>query len=116
MDIAEYIEQVKTSPETLEFNDLMSLIEAHYDFTPAAFSNGDLQNAADQNQGSCKLFAFAQLNGLSKEQTLACFGAFYREDVLQNPDADNHQNIRNFMQNGWDGIQFSSNALEIKAL
>ena len=116
MDVSTYIEKVKTTPETLEFNELMALIEAKYTFTPAEFSNGDLINAADQNQGSCKLFTFAQLNGLSKEETLACFGAFYREDVLQNPDADNHQNIRNFMQNGWDGIKFSSDALEKKAL
>ncbi|WP_299881246.1 HopJ type III effector protein [uncultured Cocleimonas sp.] len=114
MEISEYIEQVKTSPENLEFNDLMALIEAKYTFTPTEFSNGDLLNKADQNQGSCKLFSFAKLNGLTKEETLACFGAFYRDDVLQNPEADNHQNIRNFMQSGWDGIQFSSDALEKK--
>ena len=111
MEISEYIDKVKAAPETLEFNELMALIEAEYRFTPAEFSNGGLLNTADQNQGSCKLFSFAQLNGLSKEETLACFGAFYREDVLQNPDADNHQNIRNFMQSGWNEIKFSSEAL-----
>ena len=111
MEISGYIDKVKTAPDTLEFNELMVLIEAKYTFTPTEFSNGDYLNTADQNQGSCKLFSFAQLNGLSKEETLACFGAFYREDVLQNPDADNHQNIRNFMQSGWDGIKFSSEAL-----
>ncbi len=111
MEISGYIDKVKTAPDTLEFNELMALIEAKYTFAPTEFSNGDLINTADQNQGSCKLFSFAQLNGLSKEETLGCFGAFYREDVLQNPDADNHQNIRNFMHNGWDGIKFSSEAL-----
>ncbi len=116
MEISVFIDKVKTTPETLEFNDLMALIEAKYRFTPTEFFNGDLINAADQNQGSCKLFSFAQLNGLSKEETLACFGAFYREDVLQNPDADNHQNIRNFMQSGWDGIKFSSEALKKNVL
>ena len=116
MEITEYIDKVKSTPEALEFNELMALIEAKYAFTPTEFSNGDLINTADQNQGSCKLFSFAQLNDLSKEETLSCFGAFYREDVLQNLDADNHQNIRNFMQKGWDGIKFTSDALEKKAL
>ena len=111
MQISAYLEKIKTSPETLEFNELMELIEAEYFFAPTEFSNGDLINAADQNQGSCKLFSFAQLKGLSEDETLACFGAFYREDVLKNPDEDNHQNIRNFMQTGWSGIKFSSEAL-----
>ena len=112
MEISGFIDKVKTIPESLEFNDLMALIEDQYSFIPTEFSNGDLVNKADQNQGSCKLFSFAKLNELSKEETLACFGAFYREDVIQNPDADNHQNIRNFMQTGWDGIKFSSEALK----
>lgn len=113
--LADFLEQVKNSPDTLEFNTLMELIESHYDFTPTAFKNGDLTNQADENQGSCKLFSFAKLNDLDQEQTLACFGTYYREDVLKNPDADNHQNIRNFMQSGWAGIEFESQALTEKA-
>ena len=116
MEISEFIDKVKSTPESLEFNVLMALIEDQYSFTPTEFSNGDLVNKVDQNQGSCKLFSFAQLNELSEEETLACFGVFYREDVLQNPDADNHQNIRNFMQSGWNGIKFSSEALKKKPL
>ena len=52
---------------------------------------------ASENNGSCKIFAFAKLNGLSKQNTLDCFGKFYREDVLNNPNADDHMNIRTFM-------------------
>jgi len=114
MEISAYLDKVKTRPETLKFNELMELIDNHYDFTPTEFSNGDLLNKADQNLGSCKLFSFAKLHGLNKEQTLACFGAYYREDVLQNPTADSHQNIRNFIEYGWDGIIFSANALTEK--
>jgi len=114
MEITDYIQLVKTSPETIEFNTLMDVIETHYDFTPTAFKNGELMNQADENQGSCNLFSFAQLNGLDKEQTLVCFGAFYRDDVLKNPGADNHQNIRSFMEFGWDGIEFESEALKPK--
>jgi hypothetical protein len=57
-------------------------------------------------------FSFAKLNGLSKEETLACFGAFYRNDVLQNPEGTDHQNIRNFIEFGWDGIEFEGQALQ----
>jgi hypothetical protein len=57
-------------------------------------------------------FFVAKLNGLSKEETLACFGAFYRNDVLQNPEGTDHQNIRNFIEFGWDGIEFEGQALQ----
>ncbi|MFT4047340.1 MAG: HopJ type III effector protein [Solimonas sp.] len=49
------------------------------------------------------MLAFAKLQGLSEAETLACFGRFYREDVLKNPDGTDHQNIRNFMRTGWRG-------------
>ena len=104
------IEQLRQAMTTLQFNETMSLIDALYYFTPTAFSNGNTQNGAGENNGSCKLFAFAKLNGFSEPQTLALFGEFYR-DVLASPDGDDHQNIRNFMQTGWAGIQFSGIAL-----
>ena len=52
-----------------------------------------------------KYFLFAQLNGLDQAQTLSLFAEHYAA-VLATPDATDHQNIRQFMQNGWDGIQF----------
>ncbi|MCK5904092.1 MAG: HopJ type III effector protein, partial [Gammaproteobacteria bacterium] len=51
---------------------------------------------------------------LDQQQTLACFGAYYRDDVLQNLKADNHQNIRHFMKNSWDGIVFDGDALRLR--
>ena len=69
----------------------METIEANYDFTPVRFTNGTVVNEAGTNSGSCKLFSFAKLHQLSKEETLACFGDYYRVDVLQHPDADPEQ-------------------------
>ena len=63
----------------------MAVIESQYNFTETAFTNGQQSNAANENLGSCKLFSFAKLNGLSEAQTLACFGAYYRDDVLGSP-------------------------------
>lgn len=69
-------------------------------------------NEANQNNGSCKIFSFAKMNNLSEKDTLALFGDFYRNDVLQNPEGEDHQNIRNFIKYGWNGIQFTEDALE----
>jgi len=108
------IEQIHSHPKTIEFSAVINHIDTHYLFTPTAFQNGDYHNAANQNNGSCKIFSFAQLHQLSKEQTLSLFGEYYRKDVLQNPDASDHQNIRNFMKYGWDGIKFDDVALNEK--
>ncbi|ETN94761.1 HopJ type III effector protein [Zhouia amylolytica] len=111
MELKAFIEQLSNHPSAIEFIDTMAVIDAHYSFTPTEFKNGDILNEANQNNGSCKIFAFAQLNQLSKEATLACFGKFYTEEVLEDPEGDGHQNIRNFMKYGWDGIQFKGEAL-----
>lgn len=114
MIIDSFLEKIKNTPDEIDFNELMALIDAQYDFTPAAFDNGDLHNQAGENSGSCKLFSFAKLQDLTEQQTLDCFGEYYRDDVLKNPDSDNHQNIRNFMKTGWSGVQFSSKVLSEK--
>lgn len=101
------IEQLRQALPTLQFSDTMSVIDALYDFTPGGFSNGGTRNEAGENNGSCKLFSFAQISDFSEPQTLALFGEFYR-DVLATPDGSDHQNIRHFMQTGWAGIQFDN--------
>lgn len=114
MSIQTFLEKLKQTPETITFPETIAVIEENYDFTPTAFQNGNTHNAAGTNSGSCKLFAFAQLQNLSQSETLACFGAFYRDEVLGNPEGTNHQNIRNFITHGWSGIQFEGTALELK--
>ena len=108
------LEQLEKSSETIIFKDVIAYIDENYDFAPTKFTNGNTINEANQNNGSCKVFSFAQLKNLSKEQTLWLFGEFYREDVLNNPDGTDHQNIRNFMKFGWDGISFDGEALKKK--
>ncbi|GHA21144.1 HopJ type III effector protein [Oceanisphaera arctica] len=115
MNLNELQQQLHNHPETIAFADTMAVIEGLYDFTPTAFTNGEVHNEAGQNNGSCKLFAFARLQGFNQQQTLACFGAFYRDDVLGNPAGQDHQNIRNFINNGWDGIEFAGQPLTPKA-
>lgn len=114
MNTQSFLQQLKTQPESIAFTDTIAMIDANYNFTPTAFKNGELQNEAGQNNGSCKLFAFAKLQNLTPQKTLACFGAYYRDDVLKHPEATDHQNIRNFMKFGWAGIQYQGSALKAK--
>ena len=114
MSLDEFLEQVNNNSKNLQFADLMAVIEANYTFTPTHFTNGETVNEAGQNDGSCKIFSFAKLHQLNEQDTLACFGTYYRDDVLKHPKSDDHQNIRNFMQSGWSGIQFESDALSEK--
>jgi len=97
----------------VKFADVIAFIEERYVHTPTAFKNGAAHNEATQNQGSAKVFSFAQLNGLSEANTLQLFAEHY-QSVLDTPDADDHQNIRQFMEKGWDGIVFEGIALERK--
>lgn len=112
MTLQKFLDTLAKSPETIDFNDTMTVIDNFYTFTPCAFRNGQEQNNAGQNSGSCKLFAFAQLNKLTQQQTLDCFGQYYRNDVLAKPEGTDHQNIRNFMVTSWDGIRFEDSPLK----
>jgi hypothetical protein len=114
MNLQAFLNTLNNQPENLQFTDTMAIIEALYDFAPTSFKNGHVDNGAGQNNGSCKLFAFAKLQNLNEQQTLNCFGAYYREDVLKNPEGTDHQNIRNFMQTGWAGVEFAGQALTEK--
>ncbi|MGE8684829.1 MAG: HopJ type III effector protein [Acinetobacter sp.] len=98
---------------TAQFSDVIAFIEARYTHTPTAFTNGQQVNASTENQGSAKVFAFAQLHGLNQAETLSLFAEHYA-GVLAKPEATDHRNIRQFMQNGWEGIQFDGQALTAK--
>jgi hypothetical protein len=98
----------------IEFTDVMQVITEQYLYTPSRFTNGDVTNEAGTNEGSCKLFSFAKMHNLTEQQTLDCFGIYYRDDVLNHPDGDDHGNIRNFIKTGWSGITFDSDSLVAK--
>jgi hypothetical protein len=96
-----------------QFEATLAFIETHYSFSPSGFNNGRVENSAEQNQGSGKVFALAKLLELSEEQTLCCFGQHYRE-VLATPDVDNHQNLRKILKEGLADIRFDHFPLKLK--
>lgn len=108
MTLEQLLEKLQAQQD-LNFAEVIATIEAHYEYTPQGFTNGlgadCVQNPAGTNEGSCKVFAFGQLQQLSPEQTLACFGEHYRK-VLATPEGSDHANIRRFMRDAWAGIAF----------
>ncbi|HEY6902340.1 MAG TPA: HopJ type III effector protein [Puia sp.] len=108
MNITTLLEQLRTG--SLAFSDVLAAIDASYQHHPTAFKNGSVYNEATQNQGSARIFSYAMLNHLSEEDTLLLFAEHYRA-VLDHPGASDHQNIRQFMANGWNGIVFEGQAL-----
>ncbi len=115
MNINTLITSLRKSPDNIEFKQVIDLIHEHYDYSACAFQNGDIMNEAGSNEGSCKIFYFAQLNSLSELETLALFGHYYRDDVMGNPAGDDHGNIRNFILDGWLGLKFDGVALALKS-
>jgi hypothetical protein len=108
----DFITKIKNN-HSVSFPETITHIDENYTFTPTTFKNGNQINTAGENNGSCKIFAFAQLHQLTKEETLSLFGDFY-QDVLNTPEETDHQNIRNFIIFGWDGIQFEGEVLRAK--
>src|SRR6185503_19594008 len=89
----------RSKDNSLPFKEVIEFIETYYQHQPTAFKNGEVYNEATQNQGSAKVFTVAQLNNLSKEDTLYLFAEHY-QSVLNTPNGTDHQNIRQFMIHG----------------
>ncbi|MDP2901771.1 MAG: HopJ type III effector protein [Methylovulum sp.] len=114
MSLTLFLEKIKNDIP-VSFDETIATITENYHCQPTEFSNGlhghTQINKAGTNEGSCRIFAFAQLHGLNPQQTLNLFGNYYRHDVLDNPDGSDHQNIRLFMRYGWEGIVINGVAL-----
>ena len=115
MLLSELLNLLNTNPSSVQFNEVIDTIDLEYTYTPSKFYNGKgdhaVINEASTNEGSCKILAFAQLNQLTQEQTLNCFGDYYRNDVLLNPNNTDHANIRALIQHGVGNVSFDNTVL-----
>lgn len=111
-DAAMLREQLLTrlSTEDHLFTDTLAFINQHYHYQPSAFSNGPVNNSAEQNQGSCKVLAMALDLGLTQQQALQCFAEHYQA-VLAEPHGTGHANIRALMISGLTGVSFAHQPL-----
>ncbi len=103
----------KLDNNEIVFVDVLTYIEDNYNYIPSAFTNGNQENAVDQNQGSAKVLAFAKLNNYTENDTLKLFAEHYKA-VLETPNGTDHNNIRQFMENGWNGVSFENEVLTKK--
>jgi hypothetical protein len=113
MTLKDFKAKLKENSTSIKFVLTMQVIEDKYNFTQTSFTNGEIKNKAGENSGSCKLFAFAIHQKLTKEATLFCFGEHYK-NVLSDENGTSHQNIRNFMKTGFDGLSFENDTLTLK--
>lgn len=106
----------RASLETGEnlFADTLAFVADHYHYTPQAFTNGTVANAAGQNEGSCKTLGMAKLEGFSDLEALQAFGEHYRA-VLATPDGSDHANIRALMAGGLQAVSFEAPPLVRKS-
>lgn len=95
------------------FSETLAFVAEHYDYQPSAFRNGDVDNAAGQNEGSCKTLGLVLLEGLSEDEALRAFGEHYRS-VLATPQGSDHGNIRALMSHGLGGVTFEQQPLKRK--
>ncbi|MCH8542228.1 MAG: HopJ type III effector protein [Alcanivorax sp.] len=113
---AALLARLASSPGEVEVSQVLAVIDAHYAYTPTHFSIGDgddrVDNPAGQNQVACRILAFARLHQLDTSRTLACFGHYYRDEVVADPQGTRHANIRAFMRHGWSGVHFHGDALQ----
>ncbi len=82
-----------------KLNETLSLIRSIYDIPPTGFVVGNQINMSDENQGSLAILSFARACRLPDEEVLPMFGEAY-EEVLGNPDGEDHSNIRALMDLG----------------
>lgn len=94
----------------VRFAEVLQIVDK-FDVNPyAGYTSGkgtqtEMHNAPGQNVASAKVFYLCSSLNTSKEATLRLFCEHY-ERVLNEPDGSSHQNIRNFMRDGWSGIEF----------
>jgi hypothetical protein len=93
------------------FAETLAFIAAGYEYQPRAFNNGGVENAAGQNEGSCKTLGLALLEGLSDEEALLAFGEHYRS-VVATPEGSDHGNIRALIAHGLAGVKFEAQPLK----
>lgn len=100
----------KLKDGTANFNDVLNFIDNHYITQAVSFKNGKLINGSHENQASARVLSLAKIFALSEEETLSLYAEHY-QSVLADPKGKGHENIRNFMEYGWDGITLNKLAI-----
>jgi len=98
----------------MKFSDTQDLINKDYNYEANGFTIGDIYNDKNSNQWSGRILSYAIINKLNTIETLKLFGEYYQE-VLDNPNADSHKNIRALMKYGIESAKFDNNKLLLQS-
>lgn len=61
---------LEMSGDDIMFEEVIEIIDKHYEDGLIEFKNGDMVNAPGENVGSAKVLSYAALSGMDKEETL----------------------------------------------
>lgn len=98
---------VDMDSSNLMLEDVLEMINAHYETQLLEYSVGNIVNKQGENEATGLILSYAALSNMNKETTLKLWGQYYR-DVLKNPNGTDHANIREFMKNGWNSVPFEN--------
>lgn len=98
--------RTRLNDDTFAFAETLAFIASNYSYQQSAFNNGGVENAAGQNEGSCKTLGLALLEQFSNNEALRCFGEHYRS-VLATPEGSDHANIRALIEQGLTAVTFA---------
>jgi HopJ type III effector protein len=75
---------VEMEADDLKFEEVIELIDTHYESQLLEFKNGDMLNKQGENEGSSKILSYAALSNMDKETTLkVCLFYFHLLYALQ---------------------------------
>lgn len=90
---------LEMSGDDVMFEDVIEIIDRHYEDGLIAWKNGDIYNEPGENVGSAKVLSYAALSGMDKEETLkVSFRVALRfgEEEVGEMMEDEHANVRVF--------------------
>ncbi len=96
-----------------DFNEVLSVIDNRFKYTPTSFTNNSLENKQGENEGSLKLLALLKFVNYSDADNPAKFFKEHYDAVLADPDGDSHQNIRHLMKGTLKDVFFGSSIIPI---
>ena len=67
----------------LTFEEVIEIIDTHYEYGLIEFKNGDIVNKQGENEGSAKVLSYAALSDMDKATTLKVRTQAFRRDALQ---------------------------------
>lgn len=100
----EFAEKIKAGAQ-VTLAESLKVIDDNYEYFAVPFKNGDVENPANVNIGSAKIFSFGLMTKMDVDSVLRMFGEIYRD---LKPDGTDHANVRAFIKNGWSGVEFNS--------